>query len=90
MPGNSFGRLFRITTFGESHGPAIGVVIDGVTPGVELDLAAVQRELDRRRPGQSRVTTQRKEPDEVEVLSGLFERRTTGAPILMLIRNRDA
>lgn len=90
MPGSSFGHLFRITTFGESHGPAVGVVIDGVTPGVELDLAAIQHELDRRRPGQSRVTTQRKESDEVEVLSGLFEGRTTGAPILMLIRNRDA
>ncbi len=90
MPGNTFGHLFRITTFGESHGPAVGVVVDGVTPGVALDLAAIQRELDRRRPGQSRVTTQRKEPDTVEVLAGLFEGTTTGAPVLMIVYNRDA
>ena len=86
---STFGTLFRVTTFGESHGLAVGVVIDGVTPGVELDLAAIQRELDRRRPGQSRVTTQRKESDAVEVLSGLFEGRTTGAPILMLTASAD-
>jgi chorismate synthase len=90
MPGSTFGHVFRITTFGESHGAAVGVVIDGVTPGVELDLAAIQREMDRRRPGQSSVTTQRKESDVVEILSGMFEGRTTGAPILMLIHNRDA
>lgn len=90
MPGSSFGHLFRITTFGESHGPALGVVIDGVTPGVELDVALVQAELDRRRPGQSSITTQRKEPDAVEVVSGLFEGRTTGAPILLIINNKDA
>jgi chorismate synthase len=89
MAGNSFGQLFRITTFGESHGPAVGVVVDGVTPGVRLDLDAVQRELDRRRPGQSSVTTQRKEPDRPEILSGMFEGITTGTPILMLFRNQD-
>jgi len=90
MAGSTFGEIFRISTFGESHGPAVGVVIDGVTPGVELDLAAIQRELDRRRPGQSSLTTQRKEPDAVEILSGLFEGRTTGAPILMILYNKDA
>lgn len=90
MAGSTFGEMFRISTFGESHGPAVGVVIDGVTPGVELDLAAIQRELDRRRPGQSSLTTQRKEPDAVEILSGLFEGKTTGAPILMILYNRDA
>ncbi|NLX13883.1 MAG: chorismate synthase [Phycisphaerales bacterium] len=90
MAGNSFGQVFRITTFGESHGPALGVIIDGVTPGVELDLTAIQAEMDRRRPGQSKITTQRKETDQVEILSGLFEGRTTGAPLAMLIRNADA
>lgn len=90
MPGNSLGHLFRVTTFGESHGPAVGVVVDGVTPNVELDVGCIQRDLDRRRPGQSRVTTQRKEPDTVEILSGTFEGKTTGAPILMIIFNKDA
>ncbi len=90
MAGNSFGQVFRITTFGESHGPALGVIVDGVTPGVELDLAAIQAEMDRRRPGQSKITTQRKEADQVEILSGLFEGRTTGAPLAMLVRNADA
>ncbi len=87
---NSFGERFRITTFGESHGPAVGVVIDGVAPNVLFDLDEVQRELDRRRPGQSPVSTPRKEADRLEVLSGIFEGRTTGAPIALLIRNTDA
>ena len=90
MPGNSFGQLFRITTFGESHGPAIGVIVDGVSPGFELNLTAIQAEMDRRRPGQSKVTTQRKEPDTVEVLSGMFEGKTTGTPLMMILYNQDA
>jgi chorismate synthase len=87
---SSFGRLFVVTTFGESHGPAVGVVVDGMPPGVLVDVAEVQRELDRRRPGQSALTTQRKEGDQVEVLSGLFEGTTLGTPIAMLVRNTDA
>ncbi|HYF64745.1 MAG TPA: chorismate synthase [Herpetosiphonaceae bacterium] len=90
MAGNTFGTLFRITTWGESHGPGLGVVIDGCPAGLELDLAQVQAQLDRRRVGQSRVTSARREPDEVEVLSGLFEGRTTGTPIALLIRNTNA
>ncbi len=90
MAGSSFGEVFRITTFGESHGPAVGVVVDGVTSNVELDLADIQRQMDRRRPGQSSVTTQRKEPDAVEILSGMYEGKTTGAPMLMIIYSRDA
>ncbi|WP_225000204.1 chorismate synthase [Cesiribacter sp. SM1] len=86
---NTFGRLFRITTFGESHGPAIGAIIDGCPAGLELNEAALQHELDRRRPGQSRLTTQRQEADQVEVLSGVFEGKTTGQPIGLLIRNQD-
>ncbi len=89
MAGNSFGQLFKITTFGESHGPGIGVVIDGCPPQIELDLHDIQLELDRRRPGQSSVTTQRNESDSVEILSGVFEGKTTGAPIALLIRNKD-
>jgi chorismate synthase len=89
MAGNAFGNLFRITTFGESHGLAIGAVIDGVRPGLPIDLEFVQRELNRRRPGQSAVTTSRQEEDRVEVLSGLFEGKTTGTPICMIIWNRD-
>ena len=76
MPGNSFGRVFRITTWGESHGPAIGVVVDGCPAGLEISEEDIQYELDRRRPGQSRLTTQRKEPDKVEILSGVFEGKT--------------
>ena len=87
---SSFGRLFVVTTFGESHGPAVGVVVDGMPPGIAMDIADVQRELDRRRPGQSALTTQRKEADQVEILSGLFEGRTLGTPIAMLVRNTDA
>ncbi len=90
MSGNTFGHLFRVTTFGESHGPAIGGVVDGVPPRIPLAEADIQHYLDRRRPGQSRYTTQRREPDTVEILSGVFEGQTTGAPIGLLIRNVDA
>lgn len=89
MPGNTFGKYFRITTFGESHGKAVGVVIDGVKPGLPFDTRNIQRELDRRRPGQSNITTARRESDEVEILSGVFEGKTTGTPICMVIWNRD-
>lgn len=90
MPGNSFGQSFRITTFGESHGPAIGVVIDGCPAGLHIQPGDIQQELDRRRPGQSAIVTQRKETDEVEILSGVFEGRSLGTPIALLIRNQDA
>jgi chorismate synthase len=90
MSGNTIGHLFRVTSFGESHGPAIGCVVDGCPPGLELDEATIQRDLDRRRPGTSRHVTQRREPDTVEILSGVFEGRTTGTPIALLIRNEDA
>jgi chorismate synthase len=86
---STFGQLFRVTTFGESHGPGVGVVVDGMIPGIEVDVAAIQRELDRRRPGQSALTTQRQEADRVEVLSGIFEGRTLGTPVAMLVRNTD-
>ena len=86
---NGFGKIFTFTGFGESHGEAIGGVIDGMPAGVRIDLGAVQRELDRRRPGQSAVTTARKESDTVEVLSGLFEGVTTGCPIGFIIRNEN-
>ncbi|MFN4148652.1 MAG: chorismate synthase [Rhodocyclaceae bacterium] len=89
MPGNTFGTLFSVTSFGESHGPAIGCVIDGCPPGLELSAADIQVELDRRKPGTSRHVTQRREADEVEILSGVFEGRTTGTPIALLIRNLD-
>jgi len=89
MAGNSYGNYFRVTTFGESHGPAIGAVIDGVRPGLSFDVEFIQKELNRRRPGQSRVTTSRSEADQVEVLSGVFEGRTTGTPICLIIWNRD-
>ena len=87
--GNSYGRLFRITTFGESHGPAIGVVIDGCPAGLDIDEAFIQSELNRRRPGQSKITTQRKEDDVFKILSGVFEGKTTGAPIAIVIENQD-
>ena len=90
MAGNSFGRLFRITTWGESHGPALGVVVDGCPAGLEIAPRDIQGELDRRRPGQSRITTQRKEPDAVEILSGVFEGKTLGTPISMMVKNADA
>lgn len=89
MAGNSFGEIFRITTFGESHGAAIGVVIDGCPAGLEINLDAVQHEMNRRKPGQSAITTQRKEGDTLEVLSGIFEGKTTGSPIAIIIRNED-
>src|SRR5881409_3020932 len=88
--GNTFGQLFRVTTFGESHGGGIGVVIDGCPPKIDISEADIQRELDRRRPGQSKITTQRKEEDRCEILSGVFEGKTLGTPIGILVRNKDA
>lgn len=90
MAGNSFGQLFRISTFGESHGPAIGVMIDGCPAGLRIDLDFLQNELRRRKPGQSTLTSPRNETDEVEILSGVFEGITTGTPIALLIKNADA
>ena len=89
MAGNSFGQLFKISTFGESHGPAIGVIIDGCPSGILIDENFIQTELDRRKPGQSYITTQRKESDVVSILSGVFEGKSTGTPIAMLIPNED-
>jgi chorismate synthase len=89
MSGNTFGTLFTVTSFGESHGPAIGCVVDGCPPGLALCEADIQAELDRRKPGTSRHVTQRREPDTVEILSGVFEGKTTGTPIALLIRNQD-
>lgn len=89
MSGNTFGKLFTLTTFGESHGPAIGGIVDGCPPGLELSEADIQKELDRRRPGSSKFTTQRNEPDQVKILSGVFEGKTTGTPIGLLIENVD-
>jgi chorismate synthase len=89
MSGNSFGKIFVVTSFGESHGPAIGCIIDGCPPGVELAPDDLQHDLDRRKPGKSRHTTQRREADRVEILSGVFEGRTTGTPIALLIQNTD-
>jgi chorismate synthase len=88
--GNSFGQLFRVTTFGESHGGGIGVVMDGCPPKIEISQVDIQRELDRRRPGQSKITTQRQEEDRCEILSGVFEGKTLGTPIGILVRNKDA
>ena len=89
MAGNTFGQSFKITTYGESHGPAIGVVVDGCPAGLAVDTEAIQKDLDRRRPGQSKIVTQRKESDEVHVLSGLFDGVTTGTPISLIIYNED-
>jgi chorismate synthase len=89
MSGNTFGKLFTVTNFGESHGPAIGCVIDGCPPGLELSEADIQHDLDRRRPGTSKFVTQRNEPDQVQILSGVYEGRTTGTPIALLIQNTD-
>ena len=89
MSGSTFGELFRVTNFGESHGPAIGCVIDGCPPGLALSEGDIQPELDRRRPGTSRHVTQRTEADAVEILSGVYEGLTTGTPICLLIRNTD-
>ena len=89
MSGNTIGRLFRVTSFGESHGPAIGCVVDGCPPGLRLEAEDIQRDLDRRKPGTSRHVTQRREPDRVEILSGVINGMTTGTPIALLIRNED-
>jgi chorismate synthase len=89
MAGNTFGQIFRVTTFGESHGEMIGVVIDGCPAGLELDTDFIQLQLDRRKPGQSKITTQRKESDLVQFVSGVFEGKTTGAPLAAIIRNED-
>jgi chorismate synthase len=88
--GNTTGVLFRATTFGESHGPGLGVVVDGCPPKLPLDAAQIQHELDRRRPGQSRLVSQRDEPDRVEILSGVLDGQTLGTPIALLVRNADA
>ena len=90
MPGNSFGTSFRITTFGESHGTAVGVIIDGVIPGVEISEEEIQIEMNRRKPGQSAVTTPRKESDRVSIVSGTFEGKTTGTPLTIILYNQDA
>lgn len=87
--GNTFGHLFRITTFGESHGGGVGVVIDGCPPQLEISTEEIQIELDRRRPGQSKITTPRKEEDKCEILSGVFEGKTLGTPIAIVVRNKD-
>jgi chorismate synthase len=89
MAGNKFGSLFSIMTFGESHGPYIGVVIDGITPGIPIDIGEIQKEMNRRRPGQSKLTTPRDEKDRAEIISGIFEGKTTGTPICILIKNED-
>ncbi|TVS03228.1 MAG: chorismate synthase [Rhodobacteraceae bacterium] len=89
MSFNTFGHMFRVTTWGESHGPALGATVDGCPPGVALDASQIQHWLDRRKPGQSRYTTQRREPDEVEILSGVYDGQTTGTPIQLMIRNVD-
>ncbi len=89
MSGNTFGILFCVSSFGESHGPAIGAIVDGCPPGIPLSETDLQPDLDRRRPGQSKFTTQRREPDQIEIMSGVFEGKTTGTPIGLLIRNQD-
>src|SRR6185437_5486301 len=89
MPGNSFGQLFKITTCGESHGGAVAVIVDGCPAGLEISAEEIQQELDRRKPGQSSITTQRKEQDIIHILSGIFEGKTTGTPILLLAYNTD-
>src|ERR1700755_2028025 len=88
--GNTFGQLFRVATFGESHGGGVGVVIDGCPPNIDLSQAEIQRELDRRRPGKSKITARRKEEDQCEILSGVFDGKTLGTPIAVLVRNKDA
>ena len=87
--GNSFGSLFRISTFGESHGGGVGVVLEGCPPRLEIDIENIQYELNRRKPGQSKITTPRKENDQVEILSGLVGNRTLGTPIAMIVKNKD-
>jgi chorismate synthase len=90
MAGNTFGQLFRVTTFGESHGGAVGCVVDGCPSGLKISADDIQKDLDRRKPGQSAITTPRKEEDKIEILSGVFEGRTTGTPIMMMAKNKDA
>ena len=87
--GNSFGKIFKLTTFGESHGPCIGGIIDGCPSNIKIDINIIQHDLDRRKPGQSKIVTQRKEDDQVEILSGIFEGKTTGTPIGFMIKNKD-
>ena len=89
MSGNTFGKIFTLTSFGESHGKALGCVIDGCPPGIDLSENDIQKDLDRRKPGNSKFTTQRKESDKVEILSGIFEGKTTGTPICLIIHNED-
>ena len=89
MPGNSFGQLFRITSFGESHGGGVGCVVDGCPPGIEITEEEIQKDLDRRKPGQSKITTPRKEADNIHILSGVYNGKTTGTPILLLAYNQD-
>ena len=89
MSGNTFGKIFSVTTYGESHGKALGCVIDGCPPNIKINEADIQKDLDRRKPGQSRYTTQRKEDDKVEILSGVFNGVTTGTPISLIIYNKD-
>jgi chorismate synthase len=89
MAGNSFGQIFKITTFGESHGGAVGVVLDGMTPGIAISEEEIQIQLDRRKPGQSYITTPRAEPDKIHLMSGIFEGKSTGTPILMILYNKD-
>lgn len=86
---NTFGEIFRLTTFGESHGPAVGGVVDGMPAGIDIDVDFIQNELNRRRPGQSRITTNRKEADEIELLSGVFDGKSTGVPIGFVVRNTN-
>ena len=90
MPGNTFGKIFKISSFGESHGLAIGVIVDGLPAGLPIDVTFIQKQMDRRRPGQSKIVTQRKESDIAEIMSGTFEGKTTGTPLFMLIKNKDA
>ena len=89
MSGNTIGKIFSVTTFGESHGEALGCIIDGCPPGLAISREEIQAELDLRKPGSNKYTTQRKEPDEIEILSGIFEGKTTGTPIGLLVRNKD-
>lgn len=89
MAGSTYGESFKITTFGESHGEAVGVIVDGVTPGVELDEKYIQTQMDRRKPGQSSVTTPRKEYDVIRIMSGMFEGKTTGTPLFIMLHNTD-
>ncbi len=89
MSMNSFGHLFRVTTWGESHGPALGATVDGCPPGVQINETMIQHWLDKRKPGQNKFTTQRREPDQVKILSGVFEGQTTGTPVQLMIENTD-